>query len=1263
MSADSLQAACELAFTVAREDTEANHPVQPPASMRSFLYVSDLPRRAITVAQQAIEDDSDFRARVASRSSEDGVGRAGYLWLNRPPGWAQEFELLTSAPEDLTDDADLGDVDAAVDAPDPDPELEEVYNELLSSPVELVSAQPPEPDLPQEPDYSFDPGETFRPASPPIADAPMASPAMATVSPISGGNDSPPPPTIEHNSLGMAAVTDPANYEALDDANFASIGDGDTVAVDAVDSIDFEADALESELSSLRGLVDRLAGERDAVITGAPDEIVDESPLAGVGGLGLGGREYETEILELQSDLDSARHELSMAKDDLTTARHEREEAQRLHSDALKRQVDLEKELAAAREERVQVENQASEVQVSAISLEDRLNRSQSMLEEAERERNVIKSQLDIMTNERNQIREDRATLKAERDDLVSRVADVEEKSGGVDVGELSAANKSLTSDLESTSRELARMIAQAESFEEQIKVSTSTTDSLRTEKVELSSRLADTELALETTRTQHEALKSDSERLAAEVGTLRAERDALQGQLTELQTSLADVLSEQAESRQRNDNDRRTLNELRVERDVLLARMNDLEQADREYETRINSLVRERDDLLTIRDDLINERGQLRGEAAASVAEKDQLLDKLGTVESRIGPLETELQAERRQREELANRLLELDDIADQNAAELARLTEDREEMSASIEELKAERVVAAEIRVEKEALEAQLTEAESRFEDETARNRVKLTEMSEQLAAGETARTTLEQQLAEITGELDTIRLDYEEKSKELTRARLAEENSSTSIETLNSEMEQIRQQNEDLSDEIVRLQISEEAAIASLTDIRGELDSTRAEHEAAIGSLTEVRGELDASRAEHEAAIASLTEVRQELDSTRVEHEAAIRDLSAERAIPSALADLDVPAVDEPIVADDDDLLAVPTLEEALDREVDAGQTMSIDVATSPLVDAPVDPALESDSAQTPGFDWPPPDEDAPADPIAIGVAAESIGDTDVAESVSEQIDQTADVLPIVDGEEDDLDEVSELISKTVSSFSDDVDGLGTMVVDGPIAPDVEDLPAVDPVEEAEAPVDATQVLPRIITPAPSIFGRGADTSDESDSVTDDSDVVDDPADSDAKRHPGRKRRQIEVPSDILDDEVAVAQYVVSSPDVVLLVDGDSVAKLGWPSLPVAQQRDALVTYLADLSTSSGAAPDVVFDGRIGDDDSLPASRAVRIRLSTPPTEPAAALDELVDAYPEQWPIALVTDDESLAASANERGAAVLNNGQLLDLFIAE
>ncbi|MEL7210698.1 MAG: hypothetical protein AAGK32_21090, partial [Actinomycetota bacterium] len=242
-----------------------------------------------------------------------------------------------------------------------------------------------------------------------------------------------------------------------------------------------------------------------------------------------------------------------------------------------------------------------------------------------------------------------------------------------------------------------------------------------------------------------------------------------------------------------------------------------------------------------------------------------------------------------------------------------------------------------------------------------------------------------------------------------------------------------------------------------------------------------------------------------------------------------------------------------------------------------------------------------------------------------------------------------EEDELDAISNLISQTVSDMNlsetgsangldadDDDDGRGA---DGKppsiftesgaddISPDVfDDDTASVPRSAVTAPAAPPSVLNSV--------SGGAPTA----------------------------RRQITVPDDLLGDELEVARHIVSSPDVVLLVDGDSVARMGWPSLPVVQQRDALVSYLADLSASTGVAPDIVFDGRKGEEESLPESRAVRIRLSTPPTEPAAALDELVDAYPEQWPIAIVTDDDDLAGSAGERGASVLSNGQLLDLFIA-
>ncbi|MEM7274315.1 MAG: hypothetical protein AAF547_14625 [Actinomycetota bacterium] len=1186
MAAESLQAACELAYAVAREDAESPYPAEPPSAMRSFLYVSDLPRRAITVAQQAVEDDSEFRSRVASRASEEHVGRAGYLWLHRPPGWASEFEELTNEMEAAADAAPQ----PSDPAPEPDPELEQVYNGLTvnSGPIGAV------PDLPADhgSDFSFDPGSAFDTGGPPTADIPMA-----TVSPISGTDEPlpvPPPPTYEPTALGTSAVTDRAEYDALE-TNFTAIGDADGAMLESTED-DFEADALENELSSLRGLVDRLAGERDQVLASLspPETTVEETTSA------LGERVLESELMAMESDLESARHELVLAKDDLAVARSEREEAQRLHSETLKRQVDLEKELSSIREERMEIETQAAESQAQVLSLEEKLTRVTGQLEEADRERNVIRSQLETMTSERNHIRDDRAALRAERDEMSTRLAEIEEQSQGADIGELVANNRTLTSELETTSRELARMIAQAESFEEQIKSATGSVDTLKTEKIELTSRLSDTELALETTTTQHDALKADSERLAAEVGTLRAERDGLQTQLTELQASLADVLNEQAEVRQRNDADRKSLNELRVERDVLMARMGDLEQAERDYEVKLKGLVKERDDLVSARDDLIAERGQIRAEMTGVVGERDQTVERLNEVQSQIGPLETELQAERRQREELANRLLELDDIADQNAAELARLTGEREQLATAYQDLEARQLDAEAFKTERDSLAARVDEADRRLADVETQNGQKLAEMTEQLAAGESTRASLEQRLADAMGELDSLRLENHEVNQDVARLAVKVEDAERMAQAAEAgrlaEATRAAEAEEAAAAAAATVQAPDPLAAPAPLSAPSVMDDTAAA-EPVAEDLTHTSGELPTF-----AGPPSLLD-----PDTDATSEAAAADAAADAA---QNADTEAGAASPfglvPGVGDGIGDIEVPNDITTMARIPDISQEV-------PVVELPPTGDGADATQVAEGFSWPAPDGDSDQPPTVL----------------------TADDLP----DEDDLDEVSALIAKTVSGFSDDPSIPSIDAEDVPMP--AGESPVPDPV-----PDDTTQVIPASSGP-PSIFGARDDEDEQ-------------PA---ASGQPGSRRRQIEIPSDIMDDEVAVAQFVVSSPDVVLLVDGDAVAKLGWPSLLVAEQRDALVTYLADLSVSSGAAPDVVFDGRIGDDESLPASRAVRIRLSTPPTEPAAALDELVDAYPDQWPIALVTDDESLATSAGERGAAVLNNGQLLDLFIAQ
>ncbi len=1127
-----LQKACELAFAVARDDAEGQPPVDPPGDMRSFLYLTRLPRRAISVAQQAIENDSEFRLRVASRATEHEVGRAGFIWLHRPAGWAPEFDALSrAADEDVTVDGQQ--VVPSFEAPVPEP----------------------------------DPGFL----------------QSATISPIRGLADETTggfQPNLLGTDDGLAHEPDFPDFTASMNELVDSDVGAEEVAVQSL-SGDSEADAIESELSSLRGLVDRLAGERENVLAAGNGASVSADSMA----------ELEDELATLTSEHESLRHEFSLVSDELRSSRGDRDEARRLHSEALQRQVELERELSELREALAETENRSSDFQASLLTIEDKYTRLRSESEETQRERNVTQSQLETMTTERNQIREDRLSIKAERDDLAARLADVNEKTGGVDVEELTESNRSLTSELDATSRELARMIAQVETLEQQLHETTSTADELKAERSEMSSRLADTELALSSTQTQHDALKTDSEGMAVELGTLRAERDGLQSQLGELQSSLSEVLDEQAEARHKNDADRKSLNELRVERDVLQARVNDIEQTHKSYENRINALVKERDDLLTSRDDLVTERGQLRGEAAAAATAREQLVDKIESLEAKLAPLETELQAERRQREELANRLLQLDEIAATNNAATELLGKERDDLLSAVTELREERDALREVKRERDQLkgraeraEQRADRAESQVESEAEKRALATTELSEKVGDLETTKQSMETLLADNDSELLKLRADVEELNRENTKLRFNLQVAESSVVEASDTAERARQESVEARARIAELEASSSAAVDRFTD-SGAMPTIEEDELTPQPSLTDF-----------------------------------VTDGEDEQPL-----DVDLPpAVDIDDVSPPMEQIDESDLHDQLAAEVDADVHADMQ---NQHVEPPVDLTLDSDPPSSVDAD-----EFVSLTPLAD--AATDLGGPapDVVSLDDRRIDEYNDnawagddIDPVADKERDELDEIGDLISQAAASFEND----GSGGFDEPV-------PAV-------GFADATNAAPPSLLDGPDAPLSDFELFDGSDSVN------------------GRK--SIDIPQNIVDDELAVARHIVSSPDIVLLVDGDSVASMGWPSLSVAEQRDALVTYLADLSSSSGAAPDVVFDGRVGEDDSLPASqRAVRIRLSTPPVDPAAALEELLDAYPAQWPLALVTDDDVLASVAGERGASVLNNGQLLDLFLA-
>jgi hypothetical protein len=54
--------------------------------LRPYLGFAKLSPAALSAIARVVDQDDEFRARVAASSDEGAVGRGGWLWLTRPPG-------------------------------------------------------------------------------------------------------------------------------------------------------------------------------------------------------------------------------------------------------------------------------------------------------------------------------------------------------------------------------------------------------------------------------------------------------------------------------------------------------------------------------------------------------------------------------------------------------------------------------------------------------------------------------------------------------------------------------------------------------------------------------------------------------------------------------------------------------------------------------------------------------------------------------------------------------------------------------------------------------------------------------------------------------------------------------------------------------------------------------------------------------------------------------------------------------------------------
>jgi predicted RNA-binding protein with PIN domain len=145
--------------------------------------------------------------------------------------------------------------------------------------------------------------------------------------------------------------------------------------------------------------------------------------------------------------------------------------------------------------------------------------------------------------------------------------------------------------------------------------------------------------------------------------------------------------------------------------------------------------------------------------------------------------------------------------------------------------------------------------------------------------------------------------------------------------------------------------------------------------------------------------------------------------------------------------------------------------------------------------------------------------------------------------------------------------------------------------------------------------------------------------------------------RRRTPLRLPGGLFADTTEAAIHLVRQPDVLLIVDGYNVAKLGWPDEALSIQRERLLDALDELVARYATSVHVVFDGA---DVVAPAPgrrRQLRVDFSPAGVSADDVIVELAETLPAEQAVIVATNDGEVRAGARAAGANVLSSQQLL------
>jgi predicted RNA-binding protein with PIN domain len=151
------------------------------------------------------------------------------------------------------------------------------------------------------------------------------------------------------------------------------------------------------------------------------------------------------------------------------------------------------------------------------------------------------------------------------------------------------------------------------------------------------------------------------------------------------------------------------------------------------------------------------------------------------------------------------------------------------------------------------------------------------------------------------------------------------------------------------------------------------------------------------------------------------------------------------------------------------------------------------------------------------------------------------------------------------------------------------------------------------------------------------------------------------PAPPRRAVALRGAIAHSPRASAEHLLRVAGALVLVDGYNVAKLGWPALDLANQRERTLDAADDLARRFGTEMAVVFDGSDVIGAHSGRRRLVRVRYSPAGVTADDVIRAEVGAAPTSRAVVVVTNDGAVRRDVAAAGANTVSSDAFLDVAL--